>query len=414
MKVVVLGSGVIGVTTAYVLASRGHEVTVIDRKNECGAETSFANGGQLSYSYGEPWPTPGVLKKLPKWLLDPNSPLIFRLRWDPDMFRWGLQFLAHCTTARAERGTVNLLRLGLYSRLKMQELVAEAQVDFDYAETGILQVFKTEKDFKAALEQASFQAKFGVEQKVLTREEVLESEPALTPAGSDITGGLLSPQDAIGDAYKFCVELMKRGSAKFGVKYHCDTDIRSIVAEDGRIVSVTTDKGEHTADAYVMALGSYTPLFLQGLGIRIPVYPMKGYSFTIAGSHGLKKSVMDNTHKIVFTPLGDRLRVAGTAELAGYNDMVLEQRMKPMVKASKALFPNINWDNRTHEWACLRAATPSCMPILGATPLENLFLNTGHGTLGWTQAAGCAAIVADVMEKRTPGITLDGLTMEAA
>lgn len=412
MKVLVLGSGLLGVTTAYVLASRGHTVEVFDRQPESGTECSYANGGQLSYSAAEPWATPHVLTKLPKWLTHPDSPLVFRLRADPDMIRWGLKFLRNCTTPRAERNCINLLRLGLYSRLKMQEIIDTTGIAFDYIQNGILQIFDSQRELNHAAKQAEFQAKFGCEQHVLTGQEVLTLEPALSYTRRTIAGGIHAIMDGTGDAFLFCRELAAYCTEKLGVVFHYDTAITQIDAESGRIYSVTSEKGEHTADAYVMALGAFSTTFLKGLGLRVPIYPMKGYSLTVeANEDAPRMSITDGQHKIVFSPLGDRVRVAGTAEFAGYNQDILEARIRPIMEASRSLLPTLDWDNYFDEWACLRPQTPGGPPILGATPMPNLFLNTGHGTLGWTQAAGSAYIVADVMEKRLPEITLGGLSM---
>lgn len=413
MKVLILGSGVVGVSLAYVLAQRGHHVEVIDRQEQSGAETSFANGGQLSYSHAEPWATPGVLAKLPKWLIKSDSPLTLHLRADPDMMLWGLRFLRNCTPDRAGRNGVNLLRLGLYSRLKMQALVAETNTAgaFDYAEHGILHIYATQADLDHDRRRAEFQAKFGCEQRILTREEVLSLEPSLTQTGRPIAGGIHAHMDATGDAGRFTIALAGICEAH-GVTFHYNTDITQIHAEGDRITGVHTDRGVHTADCYVMALGAFSPLFLKGLDIRVPIYPMKGYSVTIpANDFTPQISVTDGSRKIVYTRLGDRLRVAGTAEFAGYDLEVIRARVEPIVDASRTLFPKADWDTRLLEWACLRSSTPEGTPLLGRTPIANLFLNTGHGTLGWTQAAGSAYIVADVIEGRQPEITLGGLAL---
>jgi len=413
MRVVILGSGLLGVTLAYVLASRGHEVEVLERKSESGAETSYANGGQLSYSVAEPWATPGVLKKLPKWLLDPDSPLIFRPRLDFAMFRWGLSFLLNCRAKKAARSTVHILRLGLYTRRKMEDIMNETGIAFDYSPGGILQTYATEADLAAAVRQFEFQRKFGGEHRVLDRAGVLAMEPSLSPSEVPLAGGVHLPLDASGDAYLFCRELTRLCAEKLNVRFRFGVTAERIVAEQDRIAGVVTSGGDVRADAYVLALGSYSPLYAKPLGIRLPVYPMKGYSLTVPRTGAAPRlSVTDNSRKIVFTPLGHRLRVAGTAEFAGYDDTVQPRRLAPILNACRRLYPRINWDERNHEWACLRPSTPDGPPVLGATPFANLYFNTGHGTLGWTHAAGSAWIVADLMEGKNPEIMLDGLTLE--
>ena len=413
MKVLVLGSGLLGVTTAYELSRRGHQVTVIDRQPECGAETSYANGGQLSYNHAEPWANPSVLHKLPKWLFRDDAPLVFRPRADWQMMRWGLKFLRNCTTARARVNCVNMLRLGLYSREKMADIRKNSGIEFDWSDKGILHIFGGEKDFDHAKRQDEFQAKFGGEERVLTRDECLKLEPSLAHTSRTIVGGIHSFQDESGDAYTFCNALAKAATERHGVKFQQGVAIRNLKLENGNIVAVSTDRGDISADAYVMALGSYSPLYLRPLRIDFPVYPMKGYSITLpANDRCPQLSLTDGTYKIVYSRLGDRLRVAGTAEFAGHNTSINDKRIAPIVRAAKELFPGAGWDQEIETWACLRPSTPDGPPIMGHTPYANLFLNTGHGTLGWTQAAGSASIVADVMEGKPPGIVLHGLTME--
>ncbi len=411
MRVLVLGSGLLGVTTAYVLASRGHAVEVVERQSASGAETSFANGGQLSYCHAEPWASPHVLRKLPLWLLHADSPLVFRPRLDAAMFRWGLSFLLRCRPGAVRESTLHMLRLGLYSRRKMQALVAETGIQFDHAEGGVLHLFTTAKELTHAKRQYDFQAQFGCPYSLLSREETIAMEPALAASQQPLAGAIHTPLDATGDAQLFCRELTRVCAEKLGVRFHFNTTVERILAQGGRIVGVETGTGIHHADSVVVALGSYSPLLLKPLGIHVPIYPMKGYSLTVpANAAAPRVSVTDGQHKIVFSRLGNRLRVAGTAEFAGYNDTILEQRIRPIVRAAKTLFPGVAWDAPLHQWACLRPSTPAGPPLLGPTPYANLFLNTGHGTLGWTQAAGSAHIVTDYVEGRAPEIATDGLT----
>lgn len=411
MKIIVLGSGLMGVTTAYELARRGANVTLIDRQKESGAETSFSNGGQLSYTHAEPWATPSVLKKLPGWLLRSDSPLVFRPRADWQMVRWGFLFLRNCTPARSHFNCINILRLGLYSKQKMAEIIAATGIDFDFYSKGILHVFTNPDEVEHAKKQYAFQESFGSKHRMLTREECLQIEPSLAYSQIDIAGGMHAFLDECGDSYSFCTQLAQHIQEKFGVKFEYSTHIKSLHTEGDRLVAVKTDKGDMQADLFVMAMGSYSALHLRHIGINVPVYPMKGYSITLpANEYCLNASIMDLTHKIALTRLGDRLRVSGTAELTGYNTKINEKRIRPIVAAAQKLFPKADWSQPIEKWACLRPATPGGAPIMGRTRYANLFVNTGHGTLGWTQAAGSAAIVADLMEGKPPEIILHGLT----
>lgn len=414
MKVIVLGAGVVGVATAYMLGSRGHEVEVIERQPESARETSYANGGQLSFSHAEPWANPAVLPKIPKWMFRDDAPLVFRPRADWEMMKWGLRFLLNCTATRAQQSSVNILRLGLYSKKKMEELRTYSGVQFDNRREGILHLFSTQKDMDAAAVQAQFQEKLGCPAEVVDYKRCVTLEPALEHAGRPIAGGIYQPLDESGDACAFTQRLAAQCVAEHKTVFHYNTSILSIEAtKDGRITSVHTDKGTYKADAYIMSMGSYSPVFLRPLGIHVPIYPMKGYSVTFAANHYSPKiSLTDGQHKVVYSMLGDKLRIAGTAEFAGYNTDVRAQRIRPIVKAVKELFPKCEFSDPISEWACLRPSTPDGPPIIGKTSYANLLMNTGHGTLGWTQAAGSAALVADILENRPTEISLEGFGVE--
>jgi D-amino-acid dehydrogenase len=413
MQILILGSGVLGVTTAYELGKRGFNVTVIDRKNACASETSFANGGQLSYSHAEPWASPSLLPKLPRWLLRSDSPLVFRPRADKEMIRWGLSFLRNCTTFRAEINTINLLRLGLYSKECMAAIRRDEGLDFSYSGKGILHIYESQEEFDHSKKQLEFQAKFGGDERILSRDEVLKLEPSLAHTSRTIIGGIHAHHDESGDAHSFSTQLAARAAERFGVKFLHNISVTELIKEGNKIVAVNTDKGEMQADVFVMALGSYSPVYLRKIGIDTPIYPMKGYSITIdANEYCPYISLTDGKYKIVYSRLGSRLRVAGTAEFAGYDTTINEKRITPIVQAAKSLLPLADWGQDVGKWACLRPSTPDGPPIIGRTPYYNLFLNTGHGTLGWTQAAGSAKLVADIMERKTPEILLHGLTLE--
>ena len=413
MKIIILGSGLLGVTAAYELGKRGFSVTVLDRGEMSASETSYANGGQLSYSHAEPWASPSVLPKIPKWMFRDDSPLVFRPRADLQMIKWSLKFLRNCTKTRAEINTVNILRLGLYSREKMREIRTNEALEFKFSDKGILHLYGTETDFEAGKKQAEFQAKFGSEEKFLSADEVLALEPTIAHSPRKIVGGIHANHDESGDANAFCVALAARAAEKFGVKFEYGVNILDIKKEGDKIVAVSTDKGDFVGDKYIMSMGSYSSVALRKLGIDVPIYPMKGYSITLKANEFCPNiSLTDGTHKIVYSRLGDQLRIAGTAEFAGYNDTIREKRIEPIVRAVKTLFPKADWKQEISKWACLRPSTPDGPPIIGKTPISNLFMNTGHGTLGWTQAAGSASVIADIIEEKPPAIMLHGLTID--
>jgi D-amino-acid dehydrogenase len=413
MHVIILGSGLLGITSAYALAKRGYQVTVIDRKDTCGAETSFANGGQLSYSHAEPWANPTVIPSLPKLIFDPNAPLVLRPRADWKMTKWGIEFLKNCKAARANTNCVNMLRLGLYSKEEMTRLREDTNIEFDFLAKGILHIFDNEKSFDHAKHHLDFQARFGGDERILTTEETFAMEPALQHTKRNIIGGIHAHKDESGDAYIFCNALAKHITEKYNVKILGGVTIKKLANDGNRITAVETDEGDMEADGFVMALGSYSPLLLGPIGIDVPIYPMKGYSITLeANEFCPQMSLTDGTFKIVYSRLGSRLRIAGTAEFAGHNDKVREKRIKPIIRGASGLLPKAGWDGDISRWACLRPSTPDGPPIIGKTPYKNLFLNTGHGTLGWTQAAGSATLLADIMDNKPPAIITAGLTLE--
>lgn len=412
MRILVLGSGLLGVSTAYELARRGFSVTVLDRQPASAAEGSYSNGAQLSYSHAEPWASPHILPKLPIWILDPSAPLVFRPRADWQMMKWGVRFLRNCTTARAHANCINILRLGLHSRQELARIRAETGIAFDFSNRGILRIYSDQAELNHARKQSEFQAKFGCQERVLTRDECVALEPVLQHTTRTIVGGLHAFQDEVGDAHHYCTELAKYAESEHGVQFRYGISIASLRTEHNKVVAVTTNQGDIEADSFVMAMGAYSAPCLRTIGLDIPVYPMKGYSITIAANDfAPHASITDGKYKIVYTRIGDKLRVAGTAEFTGYSQEVNPKRIAPILKAAKKFLPKIDWSQPVESWACLRPSTPDGPPILGRTPYHNLFLNTGHGTLGWTQAAGSASIVADIMENKVPPILLEGLTL---
>jgi D-amino-acid dehydrogenase len=393
MKVVVLGAGVIGVTAAWYLRQAGHDVQVIDRREGPGLETSFANGGQVSADHAAPWAKPGVPLQAMKWLLQEDAPLLFRLRADPAQWRWGLEFLRNCTVARYEENAARLRRLGRYSRAQLQALRRETGLQYDHVARGILVLYTGD-------------AEPGPGWK--TPEECVAIEPALVSLKGRLTGGRYLPDDESGDAYKFTAGLAKL-CADRGVTFDFDADIKGFVLEKREIKEVRTTKNSIQADAYVVALGSYSPLLTRPLGIDLPVYPLKGYSVTMPvkdPAAAWTVSLSDDAHKLVLSRMGDRLRIAGTAELNGYNTEINQVRCEAIVKRVLELFPGAGDPSRASYWMGLRPATPSNLPLIGPTRYPNLFLNTGHGTLGWTLACGSGKILADVLSGRPPEIEL--------
>ena len=413
MKVLVLGSGVIGVTTAYYLARAGHEVTVIDRQREPALETSFANAGEISPGYSAPWAAPGLPFKAVKWLFMRHRPLVIWPMPDPAMWLWGLRLLRNCTEARYDVNKNRMLRLAEYSRACLEALRAETSIRYDERMQGTLQLFRTEAQVDGAAADIAILEHFGVRYEVLDRAGCVAAEPALARVQQKIAGGLRLPGDETGDCFKF-TQGLARLAAQAGVDFRHGVNIRALHAEGERVVGVATDGGELDADAYVVALGSYSPLMLRPLRIAVPVYPVKGYSLTVPITDATKapeSTVMDETYKVAVTRLGDRIRVGGTAELTGYSLALRDARRDTLDHVVTDLFPGGGDVARATFWTGLRPMTPDGPPVIGPTRFSNLYLNTGHGTLGWTMAAGSGRVLADLISGKRSQIDLDGLTL---
>lgn len=413
MKVLVLGAGVIGTTASYFLARDGHAVTVVDRRSAPGEETSFANGGQLSASGARPWANPDVPRLLLKWLGRPDAPLVFRPRIDPTLWRWTLSFLANCLPRRADVNTAKVLRLAFFSREAMAAVIRETGLAFDHRQRGILHVFRSQAGFDKAAEDAKQLAHLGLSFDVVERERIRQVEPALAPVLPRLFGATFCPDDGFGDAHAFTVGLARRAAA-MGVDFRLSTTVREIRADGDRITGVVSDNGVLDADLYVVALGSFSPLLLRPLGLRLPIVPAKGYSATVPIANpeaAPSLSITDEERKVVITPLGQRLRIAGTAEFAGYDGSINQRRAKVVLDDGLDLFPEVASGKEATLWAGLRPLTPDGAPILGPTRYRNLLLNTGHGTLGWTLAAGSAQVIAALASGRDPGVDLGGLTL---
>jgi len=414
MKVLVLGAGVIGVSIAYELAGAGHDVVVADRQPQPALETSFANAGEVSPGYSAPWAGPGVPLKAIKWLVMHHRPLVIRPHLDWALLRWSLATLRNCTAARYRVNKMRMVRLAEYSRDCLRALRAATGIAYDERMQGTLQLFRTQKQFDGSAGDVAVLRQSGVAFELLDREGCIRHEPALGRVREKFVGGLLLPGDETGDCFKFTQRLAELARER-GVEFRFGTTIRALERSGDRIVGVATDVGRADADAYVVALGSYSPLLLAPIGLRIPVYPVKGYSITVPirdAAGAPESTVMDETHKVAVTRLGDRIRVGGTAELAGYTLRLHEARRKTLAHVVEDLFVGGGDVARAEFWCGLRPMTPDGTPIVGPTPIGNLFLATGHGTLGWTMAAGTARVIADVVSRRSAGIDLEGLTID--
>ena len=414
MKVLVLGSGVIGVSCAYQLASAGHQVTVVERQAASALETSRANAGEVSPGYAAPWAGPGVPIKAVKWLLMHHRPLVIRPNLDLHMARWALAMLRNCTAARYELNKGRMVRLAEYSRDCLKALRAQSGIRYDERMRGTLQLFRTQGQLDGTAADIAILERYGVGFELLDRDGCIRAEPALANVREKFVGGLRLPGDETGDCFKFTQSLAAL-AVKQGVAFRYGTDIQRLVLDGKRIDGVVTDAGTLRADAYLLAMGSYSPLLLAPVGIRMPVYPVKGYSITVPITDAKcapESTVMDESHKIAVTRLGDRIRVGGTAELAGYSLKLHDARRHTLEHVVTDLFPGSGDVQQADFWCGLRPMTPDGTPIIGATKLPNLYLATGHGTLGWTMAAGTGRVVADLISGRPPGIDLNGLGLD--
>ena len=406
MKVLVLGGGVIGVTTAYYLAGSGHEVTVVDRQAEPALETSFANAGEVSPGYASPWAGPGVPIKAIKWLLMKHGPLVIRPKLDPAMWAWLIKMLRNCTSARYAINKSRMIPLAEYSRDCLRALRAETAIHYDERSQGTLQLFRTQAQIDGTAGDIAVLKQYGVPYEVLDRDGCVGAEPALAAVKHKIAGGLRLPQDETGDCHMFTQALAAR-AAKLGVQFRLNTTIERLIADASGISGVATSAGLLQADVYVVALGSWSPRLLRPLGIAIPVYPVKGYSITLPvtdSDAAPVSTVMDESYKVAITRLGDRIRVGGTAEVSGYSSELYPARRATLDHSLTDLFPRGGNPAEAKFWSGLRPMTPDGPPVIGATRYANLHLNTGHGTLGWTMACGSARVLADLLSGRKPEI----------
>ncbi len=411
MQVIVLGAGLLGTTSAYFLRQLGHDVTVIDRQASPAAETSFANGGQVSVSHAEPWANPSAPLKVLQWLGKEDAPLLFRLRADPQQWRWGLQFLRECTPARTRHNIAQIVRLGTYSRETLQQLRGELGLAYDQRTQGILHFYTSQKEFDAAEAPARQMRELGCDRRVISADEAVRLEPALRHIRPQLAGATYTSEDESGDARQFTLALAER-CREAGVRFLMGHQVMALREVGGRIDHVEVTDGEGAfqrlrADAFVVAMGSWSPLLLRPLGLRLPIYPAKGYSVTMPvkdASMAHEVSLTDDEYKLVFSRLGDRLRIAGTAELNGYDRDLNQVRCDAIVRRVEQLFPGAGDTAQAQFWTGLRPATPSNLPIIGQSRLPNLYLNTGHGTLGWTHACGSGKSVARIVSGLAPEV----------
>ena len=413
MKVLVLGGGVIGVASAYYLAKAGHEVEVVDRQSGPALETSFGNAGEVSPGYSAPWAGPGVPIKAIKWMLMQHSPLVVWPMLDPAMWRWGLMMLANCTQKAYALNKSRMVPIAEYSRDCLKALRAETGIAYDDRAQGTLQLFRTQKQLDGIGGDVAVLKQYGVPFEVLDREGFCKVEPALKLTQEKFVGALRLPNDETGDCFKFSNRLAEMAAA-LGVQFRWNTRIEALQVGGGAITGVHTDAGLLKADRVVLALGSHSPQLLAPVGVRIPVYPVKGYSITVPitdARYAPESTIMDETHKVAVTRLGDRIRVGGTAELAGYSLNLREPRRGTLNHVVTDLFPKGGDVSKATFWCGLRPMTPDGTPLIGITPVQNLLLATGHGTLGWTMAAGTGRVIADIVSGKQPEIDISGLAM---
>ena len=415
MKIVVLGAGIIGVSTAWHLLQRGHDVTVIDRQPGAALETSHANGAQISVSFCEPWAHPSAPLKVLRWLSRDDSPLLFRPQLDWHQWRWGLGFLAQCTQPAFRRNVGELVALGRYSHDALKQVVADTGIQYHRLERGILHLFSSEQDLASGAAAAELMQHFGVDRRVLTREQVLAVEPSLRHFDA-LRGGTYTPSDESGDAFVFTQALAQR-CAERGARFLYGRDVMALQRDGGGVRGVqvidraTRERSVVTGDAFVAALGSYTAPLLRPLGVFLNIYPTKGYSATLSlrrPEEASEVSLLDDAYKIAISRLGPEVRIAGTAEMAGYDTSLTsttaQVRCRQLVQRYETLFPGVADTSAPRFWAGLRPSTPDNRPCIGRTRIPNLWVNAGHGTLGWTHGAGSGLALAELIGGRTPPI----------
>ena len=414
MNVIVLGSGVIGTTTAYYLARQGATVTVLDRQPEAACETSYANAGQVSPGYSTPWAAPGIPLKALKWMFQKeHAPLAIRPDGTLYQWRWMAAMLANCSASRYQVNKERMLRLAEYSRDCLKALRAETGVEYEARTKGTLQLFRTDKQYAAAQRDIAVLEACGVPYELLGRNQLDTAEPALARTAHKLSGGLRLPNDETGDCRLFTRRLAKL-AADMGVTFRYCQDVSGLETAHGQVMGVRVGDDILTADRYVAAFGSYTRDFLRPLGLDLPVYPVKGYSLTIPlqdAAAAPASTVLDETYKVAVTRFDDRIRVGGMAELAGFDLQLNPERRRTLEFVVNDLYPDSGNVAQAEFWTGLRPMTPDSTPIVGPTRYANLFLNTGHGTLGWTMSCGSGKLLADLVTGHRPEIRADDLAL---
>ncbi|EJF89348.1 D-amino acid dehydrogenase [Bartonella tamiae] len=415
MKILILGSGVIGVTSAWYLNKAGHDVTVLDRQTGPALETSFANAGQVSFGYTTPWASPGLVIKALKWMMRPNSPLIIRPQANFRQISWLLSMLTNCNTQCYKDNKALMVRLSDYSAHCLKALREETHIPYDEGMKGTIQLFRDQAQFEAAHKDVEVLKADGIEFQMLNAQQCVEEEPGLFSLKKQITGGLQTPKDETGDCKIFTDKLAKMAQDK-GVKFRYNVTIKKLHYAAQKISGVETSSGFETADAYLVCMGSFTPFLLSNVGLHAPIYPVKGYSITVPvtnAEHAPVSTVIDDSYKVAVTRLGDRIRVGGMAEVSDYKIKLSKQRMKTLQEALKMMFPKGYDQNYQPElWSGLRPVTPDSVPILGKTLFPNLYINSGHGTLGWTMSTGSAHFIADMISGKKTEIDPSGLDIQ--
>lgn len=412
MRVVILGSGVVGVASAWYLAQAGHEVTVIDRQPGVALETSAANAGQISPGYAAPWAAPGVPLKAIKWMFQRHAPLAVRPDGSLFQLAWMWQMLKNCNMQHYQQNKSRMVRIAEYSRDCLKTLREQTGIAYEGRQGGTLQLFRTAQQFDSASKDIAVLKAAGVPYQLLEADRLVEAEPALAATKHILTGGLRLPNDETGDCQMFTQRLAEMAAAA-GVTFRFNTAVDALLQEGNQIAGVKCGGETVTADAYVVAFGAFSTALLESI-VRLPVYPLKGYSLTIPikdPQSAPVSTVLDESYKVAITRFEDRIRVGGMAEIVGYNTDLLPARRETLEMVVRDLFPEGGFIERATFWSGLRPMTPDGTPVVGRTPFKNLYLNTGHGTLGWTMACGSGQLISDIISGRTPAIAADDLSV---
>ncbi|MES2104399.1 MAG: D-amino acid dehydrogenase [Pseudomonadota bacterium] len=412
MHICVLGAGVIGVTTAHQLLQAGHRVTLIESQAEPGQMTSYGNGAQLSYSYVAPLADPSVWSKWPHYLFSADSPLTLKPKFDLAQWSWLLKFLAASNAQQVKRTTIDLLQLAFFSRDKLAQMLAAKPLDFAYCTAGKLVMFTDQVALESARSQVEFQAAYGCQQEVISAQRCLEIEPALAASNRPWAGGVYTASEEAGDCAVFCTQLLDAMQVSEQFHFRPNSSVSGAVVKENRLHAVRVGGDTIEADSFVLAMGVDSAAFARKLGFTLPVYPLKGYSITIpvaadAGSAAPEVSITDLSRKIVYARLGNRLRVAGRVEIVGMDRSIPQHAVQELISGTRELFPacgNLADSSKLSPWAGFRPATPTGLPIIGKSPVGNLYLNVGHGALGWTLACGSAALLAELIAEQTTTI----------